>query len=224
MEADVELQMHWWPELAEHTLFHPFFSRILFPQSIIKPSKYKVMQGKKCGVSRAAKSQPTLPCFQVQVAQALQTTYSSRGACLLVGGWGRTCLACWYGMEDIFSTKMRADHSTTFNIHHLNKPLFHWMILQLWLWRTITHIIHFDIVFIMNHFELVFKIREIAYYVLCVCVTAKGFETNSFFFFFLSMASSYAWKFTIRAVSCFFFFKEQDAVPAITGNKQILRY
>lgn len=95
------------------------------------------MQGKKCGVSWAAKSQPTLPCFQVQVAQALQTTYSSQGACLLVGGWGRTCLACVYGMKDIFSTKMRADHSTTFNIHHLNKPLLHWMIPQLWLWRTI---------------------------------------------------------------------------------------
>lgn len=164
-------------------LFPAIFSRILSPQSIIKPSKCKVLQGKKCGVSWAAKSQPTLPCFQVQVAQALQTTYSSRGACLLVGGWGRTCLACVYGMKDIFSTKMRADHSTTFYIHHLNKPLFHWMILQLWVRRTITHIIHLDIVFIMNHFEMVLKIKEMAAHVLCVCVTAKGFERNSFFIY-----------------------------------------
>lgn len=137
------------------------------------------MQGKKRGVSWAAKSRPTSPGSQVQVAQALQTTYSSQGACLLEGGWGRTCLACVYGMEDIFSTKMRADHSTTFNIHHLNKPLFHWMILQLWLWRTITRIIHSDIVFIMNHFELVLKIKDMAAYVLHVCVAAKGFEMDS---------------------------------------------
>lgn len=37
----------------------------------------------------------------------------------------------------------------------------------------------------MNHFELVLKIKDMALdYVLCVCVTAKGFETNSFFFSF----------------------------------------
>lgn len=164
--------------------FPPIFSRILFSQSIIKPSKYKVMQGKKCGVSWAAKSQPTSPCFQVQVAQALQTTYSSRGACFLVGGWERTCLACVYGMKDIFSTKMRADHSTTFNIHHLNKPLLHWMIPQLWLWRTIYPYNPFR--YCIHHESLwasIKKIKEMAACVLCVCVTAKGFETNSFFIY-----------------------------------------
>lgn len=37
----------------------------------------------------------------------------------------------------------------------------------------------------MNHFELVLKIKDMAAYVLCVCVTAKGLKTNSFFFFFI---------------------------------------
>lgn len=145
------------------------------------------MQGKKCGVSWAAKSHRlhrlVSRCRLHRHSKPL-TALGERASQWADGG-GHASRACM-GWRTFFPLKCVQTTAQLFNIHHLNKPLFHWVILQLWLWRTITLIIHFDIVFIMNHFGLVLKIKDMAAHVLCVCVTAKAFFYYYYFYLWLA--------------------------------------